>query len=95
VPDPENYALSFFPDGKYHIKADCNRGGGNYTPEGDSLNLGPAEITLMKCKPDSMDREYLALLSDVKSATIEHGQLILYTSESNTMFFKNGEQAEQ
>jgi len=42
-----------------------------------------------------MDREYLALLSDVKSATIEHGQLIIYASESNTMFFKNGELAEQ
>ncbi len=95
VPDPENYTLAFFTDGTYYIKADCNRGDGNYTLKGDSLNLDPAEITRMMCGPDSMDREYLALLLDVKSETIKDGQLILYTSESNTMFFNNGGGAKQ
>jgi heat shock protein HslJ len=95
VPDPENYTLAFFPDGTYYIKADCNRGSGNYTLEGDSLNLDPAEITRMMCGPDSMDREYLALLSDVESATIKDEQLFLDTNKSNTMFFKSGGETEQ
>ncbi len=43
-----------------------------------------------------MDCEYLALLTDVKSATLENGQLILYSGNAgDRMFFNNGGQAEQ
>lgn len=95
VPDPENYTLSFFPDGTYHIKADCNNGSGNYTLEGNNLTLGPAAITLMACGPD-MDSEYLSLLSRVETVALEDRQLILYSeTEGERMFFKNGGRAEQ
>jgi heat shock protein HslJ len=94
VPDPNNYTLAFFPDGAYYIKADCNSGSGNYTLEGNSFTLGPATMTLMACRSDSMDSEYLALLSDVQSAALENGQLVLYSqNEGDRMFFNNGGRA--
>ena len=96
VPYPENYTLTFFPDGTYHIKADCNSGSGTYTLEGNNLTLGPATITLMACGPESMDGEYLSLLPTVETAAVENGQLVLYPgNEGDKMFFVNGGEAEQ
>ena len=95
VPNPENYTLSFFSDGACYVKAECNNGSGNYTLEENNLTIDSTAITLMACGPDSMDPEYLELLAGVKSATIEDGQLILYSSEGDSMFFTNGGQAEQ
>lgn len=96
VSDPENYTLALFPDGTYHIKADCNNGSGTYTLEGNNLTLGPAAITLMACGPESMDGEYLSLLPSVGSAALEDGQLVLYPgTEGDKMFFINGGEAEQ
>lgn len=96
VPKPENYTLAFFSDGIYYIKADCNRGSGNYTLEENALTLGPATMTLMGCGPESMDSEYLSLLSGAKSASLEDNQLILYSEETGVkMFFTNGGKAEK
>ncbi|WP_226990618.1 META domain-containing protein [Methanosarcina acetivorans] len=96
VPDPENYTLAFFPDGTYHIKADCNNGSGNYTLEGNNLTLGSASITRMACGPYSMDGEYMSLLQGVGSAALEEEQLVLYPGiEGDKMFFTNGGEAEQ
>ncbi|AKB74788.1 hypothetical protein MSLAZ_1527 [Methanosarcina lacustris Z-7289] len=96
VPHPENYTLTLFPDGTYHIKADCNSGSGTYTLEGNDLTLGPATITLMACGPESMDGEYLSLLPTVEAAALEDGQLVLYPgNEGDRMFFTNGGKAEQ
>jgi heat shock protein HslJ len=52
-------------------------------------------MTLVACGPDSMDPEYTALITGVKSVTVKDGQLVLYSSEGDTMFFNNGGQAEQ
>ena len=96
VPYPVNYTLIFFPEGTYHIKADCNSGSGTYTLEGNNLTLGTATITLMACGPESMDGEYLSLLPSVEGAALEDGQLVLYPgNEGDKMFFTNGGQAEQ
>jgi hypothetical protein len=46
VPDPQNYTLTFLPDGTVSIKADCNMLGGTYTLDGGSLaiQLGPSTM---------------------------------------------------
>lgn len=95
VPNPENYTLALFPDGTYYVKAECNSGSGSYTLKENDLTIDTAAMTLAACGPESMDPEYMALLADVKSAAIEGGKLILYSSEGDTMFFTNGGQAEQ
>ncbi|MGB9938354.1 META domain-containing protein [Methanosarcina sp.] len=96
VPDPENYTLAFFPDGRYYIKADCNGGSGNYILEENNLTLDPPVMTLIACGPGSMDSEYLSLLTSVKSAGFENEQLILYSENTGQrMFFTNGGLVEQ
>lgn len=95
VPNPENYTLAFFSDGTCYVKAECNSGNGTYTLEENNLTIDSTAITLMACGPNSMDPEYMGLLADIQSATIDDGQLILYSSEGDTMFFTNGGQAEQ
>ncbi|AKB25062.1 hypothetical protein MSMTP_1593 [Methanosarcina sp. MTP4] len=96
VPDPENYTLSLFPDGTYSIKADCNRGSGSYTLEGNTLTLGPGPMTLAACGPDSLYDQYVTLLFNVKSVAMENGQLIVYSGDNgDKMFFSNGGQVEE
>lgn len=93
VPNPEQYTLSLSSDGTYYLTTDCNTGSGNYSLEGNDLTLNTATMTLVACGPDSMDPEYTSLITGVKSVTIKDGQLVLYSSEGDTMFFNNGGQA--
>ena len=96
VPDPENYTLAFFSDNTYYVKADCNSGGGNYILEGDSLSLDPPVMTLIACGPESLDSQYLSLLSNVSSATLENEQLVLHSGNTDQrMFFISGGRTEQ
>lgn len=90
VPNPENYTLTFFSDGTYYVIADCNSGSGTYTQDGNILNLSPAAMTLIYCGDGSMGSEFVNLLSNVKSASIENGQLVLYGENTDDrMFFTN------
>ncbi|WP_135604840.1 META domain-containing protein [Methanococcoides sp. NM1] len=92
VPDPENYTLTFNSDGTYSIKADCNRGSGDYTLEGNDLTLAPGPITLAYCGPDSLDSQYLSLLSNVTTVSMENDQLVLGVGENGVrMLFVKGE----
>ncbi len=95
VSNPELYTLSLSSDGTYYLKTDCNSGSGSYILEGNDLTLNTATMTLVACGPDSMDPEYTSLITGVKSATMKDSQLVLYSSEGDTMFFNNGGQAEQ
>jgi heat shock protein HslJ len=93
VPDPENYNVVFMEDDIYYFRADCNTGSGEYTMEGSILTLGPGVMTLVACSEESLDTEYLASLTNVTSAAIEDGQLVLYLQEQdNRMLFRNADE---
>jgi heat shock protein HslJ len=77
VPDPENYTLLLQPDGVLHIKADCNMVGGSHTLEGDGLTIALGPSTMAYCGEQSLDQQYLELLSKVDGYGIEDGQLVL------------------
>lgn len=92
VPDPENYTITFNSDETYSIKADCNIGSGSYTLEGNTLTIAPGPITLAYCGPDSLDTQYLSLLSNVTTVTMDDDGLVLGTGESgDRMLFVKGE----
>jgi len=96
VPDPENYTITFSEDGTYSIKADCNRGSGSYTLEDNKMTIKPGPITLAYCGPDSLDSQYLSLLSNVTSISIEDEQMILDIGENgDRMLFIKAEIAGQ
>jgi|GEM_PF-858075 heat shock protein HslJ len=96
VSSPENYTLSFFADGTYYFKSDCNSGSGTYTLDGNRLIIDLPVSTLVDCGPESMDGEYMSLLPTVEAVALEDGQLVLYPgNEADKMFFVNGGEAEQ
>ena len=82
VPDPENYTILFSKEGTYSIKADCNLGSGSYTLEGNNLTSSPGPITLAYCGPDSLDNQYLSLLSNVTTVSLDNDQLVLGIGEN-------------
>jgi heat shock protein HslJ len=95
VPNPEHYTLAFFPNGKCSITAECSSGNGSYVLKENNLTIDSTAITTMACGPDSMDPEYLGLLAGVNSAIIEDGQLIMYSSEGDIMYFTKGGQSKE
>lgn len=75
----EKYTLQFEAD-RVALRADCNRGTGEYTftpPSG--LEFGQLATTRALCPPDSLDQRYLSDLSFVRSFVLEDGNLFLAT----------------
>jgi heat shock protein HslJ len=75
--DPAKYTIQFRPDGRYVLQIDCNGGGGEYTVDGSSLQLGVAMTTLMACPPGSLDTVFLPPLEEVVSFAYEEEELVL------------------
>ncbi len=92
VPDAEKYFVIFNADKTYFIKADCNTGNGKYTLEGDKLSLSAPALTKVACGPDSMDAQYLSMLNNVTSVTMDGEILVLNVgSNGDKMLFAQGE----
>ena len=92
VPNPENYSIIFLPDGSFMGKADCNGMGGVYTVDGDKLTIeSGGASTMMYCGDESLDQQFLALLSTVESFVLADGRLELNLADgAGTMGFANG-----
>ena len=65
--DPSSYTIEFVPDGKLHVRADCNRVGGTYALEGKRLAIELTHSTRAMCPPDSLDE---AFKKDLDAAAI-------------------------
>ncbi|WP_345987115.1 META domain-containing protein [Sulfurimonas sp. HSL1-2] len=86
---PERYTVRFDAVGGVQARLDCNRGGGSYTIEDDTLRLGRLFATKMACGPDSQDRRFVRDLMRVHSFRLEEGNLYLELSgEGGTMMFR-------
>jgi heat shock protein HslJ len=81
--DPAKYTIQFGPDGRYAIRADCNRGGGAYTVEGTTLTLESAIVTLIGCPPGSLDTVYLQRLAQVVGFAYEEEDLLLTLADDD------------
>lgn len=89
VPDaPERYTLRFDPGGRVEVRADCNRGSGAYTLDGDALSFGPIAITRAMCPPESRDAAFLKGLQNVSGHLFRSNELVLTLKyDSGSMFF--------
>jgi heat shock protein HslJ len=66
VDDPGQYSLILGPDGVAAIQADCNQYGWNYSLDGSGLTFDDTGVsTQASCGGDSLDQQYLELLSNV------------------------------
>ena len=91
IPDPENYTIIFREDGTFNGKADCNNISGTYTNEGGSFTISVGPSTMAACEPDSLDQEYLRLLSNVNTGGPSGPDLALATAGgAERMTFTNG-----
>jgi heat shock protein HslJ len=91
VPDPPNYLLVLNEDGSFTAKADCNQLHGTYTLSGDDLTLTHGPMTKAACPPGSLSDQYVHLLSQVTTQTVEDGQLTLGLAKgAGSMFFHSG-----
>jgi len=91
VPDPQNYTLTFLPDGTVSIKADCNMVGGTYTLDSGllAIQLGPS--TMAFCGEQSLDQQYLALLGQADAASMAGERLFLHLAgDAGQMGFDDG-----
>lgn len=74
---PEDYTLTFMPEGNLAIFADCIRTLGTYTVNGPTLDLSFDAATRAGCQPGSLAGQYLRDLSDVSSHVFRDGNLYL------------------
>lgn len=77
VPYPPAYRLELLPDGKYSIQADCNKGSGDYTLEGNRLELKPGPMTLAECQQGSKSRQFLQMLPQIATYVLKGDVLYL------------------
>jgi heat shock protein HslJ len=88
VPAPERYTLELQPGGVALLRADCNRGRGNYEIGEGRIKFGPSATTRMACPPGSLDSRYLKDLQQATLFFVEGGQLFLdLPMDSGTMRF--------
>jgi heat shock protein HslJ len=86
--DPSKYTVTFRPDGRAVIQADCNTGSAGYTVDGASLTLQPAAVTLVGCPPGSQDSVFLRDLSQVATFVFDGHLLVLNLRfDSGNMIF--------
>ena len=77
VTDPGRYTVTFSPDGRLAIAADCNRGSGGYKTNGSSLAIPPFALTMAECPPESLSSRFLGYLGNVASFVLKEGTLYL------------------
>jgi len=75
--EPSHYTIEFMPDGKVHVRADCNRVGGNYTTQGSRLGIELTHSTRAMCLPDSLDQVFKKDLGAASIYFLKDGFLYL------------------
>lgn len=77
-PDPWRFTVEFGWDGALAVRFDCNAGGGDWSADGDRLEIGPLRSTLMGCAdPTPIDGTFGVLLEEADTWAIEDGTLRL------------------
>jgi heat shock protein HslJ len=74
--DPSRYTIEFLDDGSLQVLADCNRGFGDATINGNEINRLVA-TTRMMCDEDSQSNDFLLYLDQAVSYVIRDGMLAL------------------
>ncbi len=72
-----------FTDGRVAGSAGCNRFGGAYTSDGETISFGPSAVTRKMCAGDGImeqEQAFLAALATVATSSVENGRLQLRTA---------------
>jgi heat shock protein HslJ len=89
VDDPTRYQMSFMPDGRMAIQADCNRAQASYRSADSTLQITIGGTSRAACPPDSRGDQFLRLLGNAAIASIIEGELFIdLPADSGTLRFK-------
>lgn len=83
----EKFTIQFAVDGKASFGTDCNRGGGTYKTNGNSMTFSPIFSTKMACPAGSQESIYFSNLQTAKSYKIQNGSLQIKLANGGTMKF--------
>jgi heat shock protein HslJ len=75
--NPSRYTITFLPEGKLAIRADCNRALGTYVIDGARIDIQVGGVTRVMCPPGSLMNDYLHDLDAVSSHVFRDGNLYL------------------
>lgn len=96
VPNPEAYTVTFRADGTVSGQADCNSYTGTYTAEaGGAMTITLLASTAAACGPQSLEREFLDLLSGTAAGGPDGAGGFALTSDGGADYalFRNGGEA--
>jgi heat shock protein HslJ len=78
VPDvPSRYTITFLPDAKLAVQADCNRARGTWSVRNSQLKLSIGGMTRAMCPAGSLSNDFVEDLGYVRSHVFRDGKLYL------------------
>lgn len=77
VDDPTRYTLEFMTDGSVAVGADCNRGTGTYTADGESLTISIMAMTMAACPEGSLSDKFVQELNSAATHVMQDGNLFI------------------
>lgn len=83
--DPSRYTITFDASGRATLRLDCNRGGAQWTRDGDKLSLSPVASTKMMCPRGSLDVAFASDLAQVAAWRLDGRDLVLTGRDGSTM----------
>ncbi len=86
--DPSRYTVAFGADSALTVRADCNRGRGQYITDGNKVTFSPIALTRMGCPPGSLDTRFARELQRVAVYAVRGDTLLLELPvDSGTLLF--------
>ncbi len=90
VPNPANYTITFYNDGTFKSKVDCNQVSGTYTASNGQISISLGPSTMAECGPESQYNIFLAKLATVDGYNLQGDQLTLaFGAGAGEMMFKS------
>ena len=87
VDQPGNYTLQVEGSGQVFLRADCNRGFGKATVDGNAVTLGNLGVSMMMCPDGSRDHEFLQGLSNATTWAYDNDALVLSAADGSALRF--------
>jgi heat shock protein HslJ len=89
ISQPDRFTVEFTSANRLSLRADCNRGFGGFSSDGNSISVGPVGITKAYCVETApLDDEYVRLLNGDNAVTATATSLQLSSSRGTLRFIK-------
>ena len=75
--DPSRYTVTFLPDARLAVQADCNRATGTWSTLDSQMELKLGAMTRAMCRPGSLSDDFVKDLGFVRSYVFRDGKLHL------------------